>query len=407
MEGPASDASGRLAPPPSALRVFCVCLGLGLRAFGGPAAHLGYFRQTFVSRLKWLEEGAFAQLVALCSVLPGLTSSQVSFAIGLSQAGFAGGLGAFIGFSLPSVMMMFAAASGLELVPATLRAPIIHGLILVSVPVIAQAVWGMAARLCSRLTGMAIALLTAAGLLLADQPWLGPACILAAGLAGARLIPAAAPSGRLPGAWVSQGAGRACLSLFLLLLAGLPLAAWLAPSPIVLLADGFYRSGALVFGGGHVILPLLEQETVGRGWLEAERFLAGYGAAQALPGPLGAFSMYLGAASDTGLPGILAGLISVAGLFAPGFLLVAGVLPVWSRLSEQSWMPGFAAGAGAAVTGLLAAALWRPVITTAVVSPADAAIACAGFLALQLRAPVWLTLVLTALAGAGVSAAGL
>jgi chromate transporter len=404
MDAKPSPQTDGPSPRRSVWQVFAVFLGLGLTSFGGPIAHLGYFREAFVSRLKWLDERAYAELVALCQILPGPASSQVGFAIGLTQAGYGGAMAAFIGFTLPSSLLMFGAAWGLGYLPADIRAPLFHGLVLVAAPVVAHAVIGMAMRLCNQPLTAAIGVVTAAVLIAFDQTWLPPALILAGGLAGMAFLTSTAPQGAMVRAPVTKSAGIACLAAFAILLVGLPVLSALIPSAALAVTDGFFRTGALVFGGGHVILPLLESETVERGWLGAEPFLAGYGAAQALPGPLTAFAAYLGAASDTGLPGIAAGLIALAAIFAPGFLLVAGVMPFWNGLSGQRWMPGLAAGAGAAVVGVLAAALWRPVISSAILSPLDAAIAAAGLLALMLRAPVWLVVLGVALAGAYSSA---
>lgn len=388
----------------SVWRVFAVFLGLGLTSFGGPIAHLGYFREAFVSRLKWLDERAYAELVALCQILPGPASSQVGFAIGLTQAGYGGALAAFLGFTLPSAILMFGAAWGLGYLPADIRAPLFHGLILVAVPIVAHAVIGMAMRLCNEPLTAAVGAATAVAIIAFDQPWLPPLLIVAGGLAGIGLLAPVASQGATLHAPVTKSAGIACLAAFFILLLGLPLLSTVFPSGTLAVMDAFYRTGALVFGGGHVILPLLETETVARSWLDPEAFLAGYGAAQALPGPLTSFATYLGAASDTGLPPLAAALIATLAIFAPGFLLVAGVMPFWNGLARRRWMPGLAAGAGAAVVGVLAAALWRPVISSAILSPMDAAIAGAGLLALLLRAPVWLVVLGVALAGAYSSA---
>lgn len=399
MVGPTA-AHVQTPPRRTALQVFLVFLQLGLTSFGGPIAHLGYMREAFVVRRRWLDDAAYAALVALCQILPGPASSQVGFAIGLREAGLKGALAAFAGFTLPSALLMFAAAYGLGAVPQSVRAPLFHGLVLVAAPVVALAVIGMAQRLCSRPSTAAIGLAALATLLLASHPWLSPLVILAGAVLGAAFLGGGQAPARIDAIPVSFRAGAACLAAFLILLVGLPVLALLVPAPGVRLADGFYRSGALVFGGGHIILPLLEAETVGRGWMQAEPFLAGYGAAQALPGPLTAFAAYLGAAADTGLAPAVASLIALAAIFAPGFLLVAGVLPVWNALAGRRWMSGLAAGAGAAVVGVLAAALWRPVLTSALLSPLDAVIALAGLLALMSRVPVWI--VVAAVAAFGV-----
>ncbi len=400
---PVRDA-GALLERRSAWLIFRVFLRLGLTSFGGPIAHLAYFREALVVRRKWLDEQTYAALVGLCQILPGPASSQVGFAIGLRQGGMAGALAAFAGFTLPSAMLMFGAAWGLAWLPAEVRAPLFHGLVLVAVPVVAHAVIGMAQRLCNRLLTAGIALGAAASLIAFDMPWLAPALILAGGLLGIGLLREAGAAGEIGPAPLSKSAGVACLVAFIVLLLGLPTMASLAPVPALQLAEGFYRTGALVFGGGHVILPLLETETVARGWIAPETFLAGYGAAQALPGPLTAFAAYLGAAAYTGLDPVVASLITLAAIFAPGFLLVAGVMPFWNDVAGRRWMAGLAAGSGAAVVGVLTAALWRPVISSAVLGPADAAIALAGLAALMLRTPIWIVVFAIVAAGAYSSA---
>jgi chromate transporter len=404
MTQPAATDNAKADPRRPVLHVFGVFLLLGLTSFGGPIAHLGYFREAFVVRRRWLSEAAYADLVALCQILPGPASSQVGFAIGLRAAGLAGALAAFVGFTLPSALLMIAAAAGLGFLPDTVKAPLFHGLVLVAVPVVAHAVIGMAMRLCTTVITAGIGIAACALLLAFTQPWLQPAIILAGGAAGIVLIQRNASAPTPSPSFQSRRGGIISLMLFACLLFGLPAITALSQTPGLTLADGFYRSGALVFGGGHVILPLLEAETVGRGWLGADVFLAGYGAAQALPGPLTAFAAYLGAAGDTGLPALAASLIALVAIFAPGFLLVLGILPFWSSLSTQPWMASLAAGAGAAVVGVLGAALWQPVITAAILSPADALIAAAGLAALYARAPVWL--VVASVAAAGYVSAG-
>jgi chromate transporter len=404
MDAPAATDRTDKVPRRSAFHVFRVFLFLGLTSFGGPIAHLGYFRDAFVARRRWLDDVAYAELVALCQILPGPASSQVGFAIGLREAGLSGALAAFLGFTLPSALLMLLAAFGLGLLPETIRAPLFHGLILVAVPVVAHAVIGMAMKLCNRPDTGAIGVAALGVLLAIDQPWLQPAVILAGGLAGVALIRSAPRANSELVINVTRRLALACLALFAVLLIALPVVAGLTGSTAFGFADGVYRSGAMVFGGGHVILPLLESETVGRGLLDSETFLAGYGAAQALPGPLSAFAGFLGAASATGLQPLLAGLIALAAIFAPGFLLLVGVLPFWTALSSRHWMAGLSAGAGAAVVGVLAAALWRPVITSAIATPADALIAAAGLAALFGRIPVWLVVLGVGLAGAYSSA---
>ena len=402
-EKPVHDGDGS-SQRRSARLIFLVFLRLGLTSFGGPIAHLAYFREAFVVRRKWLDERSYAALVGLCQILPGPASSQVGFAIGLREGGIGGAMAAFAGFTLPSALLMFGAAWGLALLPAQMRAPVFHGLVLVAVPIVAHAVIGMALRLCRGWLTGGIAIVAAAVLILVEQPWLAPLLILAGGLAGIALMRSADTPGSLGSTQLSRRVGAACLAAFFVLLLGLPALTAFFPAPALQVAEGFYRSGALVFGGGHVILPLLESETVARGWIAAEPFLAGYGAAQALPGPLTAFAVYLGAASSTGLDPAAASVIALMSIFAPGFLLVLGVMPFWHDLAGRRWMAGLAAGSGAAVVGVLAAALWRPVISSAVLGPADTVIALAGLAALLGRMPVWLVVLGVAAAGAYSSA---
>ncbi|HOZ28976.1 MAG TPA: chromate efflux transporter [Hyphomonadaceae bacterium] len=383
----------------SPLAVLLAFLQLGLTSFGGPVAHIGYFRHAFVVRRAWLTEQEFADLVALGQFLPGPASSQVGFAIGLREAGLAGGIAAFVGFTAPSAILMLAAAAGLGLLPDGVRAAVFHGLVLVAVPTVAHAVTGMARSLCNTITTAIMAIVSASMLLLVSQVWAQPAVIAAGALAGLMLIrgkspPQEARAIRVPGTAI------ACLAAFAALLVALPLAAQLTGSPTLLVADAFYRSGALVFGGGHVVLPLLEAETVGRHWLDTETFLSGYGAAQALPGPLFSFAAYLGATADTGLGPMAGGLIALVAIFLPGLLVMAGALPMWGAIRSRAWATGMMRGASAAVVGVLAAALYTPVLTSGVRSPLDAAIAGVGFVALMARAPPWLVVVGVALAGA-------
>ena len=312
MEPPAATPSTDEGVRRPVSSIFWIFLKLGLTSFGGPIAHLGYFREAFVVRRRWLDDAAYAELVALCQILPGPASSQVGFAIGLRAAGIAGAMAAFLGFTLPSAALMLAAAFGLALLPEAIRAPLFHGLILVAVPIVAHAVIGMAMKLCTRPLTAAIGVTALVVLLASQQPWLQPMMILAGGVAGMALIKAPARTHAALVANVPPRLAVACLAAFAALLVGLPLLAASTGSTALAFVDGVYRSGALVFGGGHVILPLLEAETVGRGALAADTFLAGYGAAQALPGPLSAFAGFLGAAADTGLPPLLAGIIALA-----------------------------------------------------------------------------------------------
>ena len=383
----------------SALTVFSVFLGLGLTSFGGPVAHLGYFRRELVERRRWLTEAAYAELVALCQFLPGPASSQTGFAIGLRMAGVPGALAAFIGFTLPSALLMLAAAYSLALASHTWFGPIVHGLKLVAVSVVAHAVVTMARTHCRSLARATLAILALIILLLSPHPLATPAIILIAGLTG--LIIAPRTTAPAPAAPSSSGLRTPLIviGIFAALLIGLPLLRQFAPTPLIAAADSFYRAGALVFGGGHVVLPLLQSETAQT--ISPETFLAGYGAAQALPGPLFSFAAYLGALLNGASPNLIIAAIALVMIFLPGFLLVAAALPLWSRFSRHSRATGFVLAVNAAVVGVLAAALWRPVITSAISAPIDAAIAAAGFLALlHPRTPVIAVVAAVTLAGA-------
>lgn len=381
--------------------IFAIFLRLGLTSFGGPVAHIGYLRTEFVTRRRWMGETAYADLVALAQFMPGPASSQTGFAIGVLRGGLAGGLAAWLGFTLPSAIVMLLAAYGVELAAGGIGAGIVHGLKLVAVAVVAQAVWGMAGSLCPDRTRASIAVSAAVLLLLLPSAGTQIAVILAGAAAGAALCRDAAPAkaGTL-GLNVTPGAGLAALGLFAALLAGLPLLAaggphWLA------LAEACYRAGALVFGGGHVVLPLLERAFVPSGWISAADFLAGYGVAQAVPGPLFTFAAFLGAAQGlppTGLGGAAVALVAV---FLPGLLLMYGMLPFWDGFRARPSAQAVLRGVNAAVVGILLAALYDPIWTTAVRGPADFAIALAAFTGLVVwKAPVVAIVAATAAAGA-------
>ena len=393
---------------PDAGTVFAVFLRLGLTSFGGPVAHLGYFRDEFVTRRRWLNERSYADLVALCQFLPGPASSQVGMAIGLSRAGFAGALAAWTGFTLPSALALVLLAQGLSAWSGGLPAGVLHGLKVVAVAVVAQALWGMGRSLCTDTLRRSIAVLCACAALLwpgagVQAGMMGVAAL--AGLMGLRPVPGAAHEALpLP---VSRRAGAALLALFALLLAGLPLAVrWWPGQPLALL-DAFYRAGALVFGGGHVVLPLLQAEVVPRGWVGNDAFLAGYGATQAVPGPLFAFSAFLGASMATEADRWLDALICLLAIFLPSFLLVAGALPFWEPLRRSQRAQAALAGVNAAVVGLLAAAFYQPVWTSAVFTPRDAVLALLAFAALAYwKLPPWAVVLGSGLAGWALAVAG-
>lgn len=379
----------------SVAEVFLAFLRLGLTSFGGPVAHLGYFRADLAQRRRWISEEGFADLVALCQFLPGPASSQVGFALGLMRAGPLGGLAAWAGFTLPSAILLVAFARGASFFAADSGQAVLHGLKLAAVAVVAQAVWGMARSLAPDRPRAAIAL-AAGGLMAAGGPaFLQIAAIALGAAAGLVLCRAAGPvpTGHLPQP-IGRAAGIACLAVFTaLLLAALSgMGGGLWP-----LFAAFYRSGALVFGGGHVVLPLLQASVVAPGWVSPGDFLSGYGAAQAVPGPLFTFAAYLGAVAAPGLAGPL---MALAGIFLPGLLLVAGVLPFWDGLRRRPAAQAAMRGANAAVVGILAAALYDPVWTSAVHRPVDVALAVAGFAALVSgKVPPWAVVALSALAG--------
>lgn len=390
----------------SAAAVFLAFLQLGLTAFGGPVAHLGYFREAFVVRRRWLDEHAYADLVALCQFLPGPASSQVGIGIGLAKAGLMGAAAAWIGFTLPSAVAMAALGIGIAAFGDALPAGALHGLKVAAVAVVAQAVWGMARSLCPDPARASLAVLAACAVLAAPTPAAQVLVIGAGGLAGLAVLRGEddAPHAAL-GIAVGKPLAVAALLLFALLLVGLPLAVAAAPSQTLALIDGFYRAGSLVFGGGHVVLPLLQSQVVPPGWVSGDVFLAGYGAAQAVPGPLFTFAAYLGAAMVPPPNGWAGAAICLAAVFAPSFLLVIGVLPFWDALRRLRRVRQAMRGVNAAVVGLLLAALYTPVATGAILSPRDFALALAAFALLTFwKAPPWLVVILAAAGGSGLAA---
>lgn len=377
--------------------VFLVFLRLGLTSFGGPIAHLGYFRDEFVVRRRWLSERSYADVVALCQFLPGPSSSQVGIALGLTRAGYGGAFAAWLGFTLPSAIALILFAS-LLLHQGDLSAGMLQGLKIAAVAVVAQAVWGMARSLCPdrlRVTIMAFAAIT---VLLLAGIWIPLLVLVMAGFVGVALLkPTIGLEQDALSVPVSRRSGTLALGVFFALLIGLPLLAALMPSQLLSLVDSFYRVGSLVFGGGHVVLPLLQTETVDAGLVGVDMFLAGYGATQAVPGPLFTFAAFLGAAMDTGLPGWLNGLLCLVVIFLPSFLLVIGILPFWDQLRRNLRMQAALAGVNAAVVGLLLAALYQPMWTTAIRGPGDFALALAALVALAFwKVPPWLVVAATA-----------
>lgn len=386
--------------------VFWAFLRLGLTSFGGPIAHLGYFREELVVRRRWLNDDDYADLVALCQFLPGPASSQVGFALGMIRAGWAGALAAFLAFTMPSAMILLIFAATATALKGPLAGGAVQGLKIVAVAIVAQAVIGMARHLCPDRTRATIAIGAVA--MLALLPGV-------AGMMGAIVIGALAglvfcrdtprPSGRQMAQPVSQQSGIAALILFAALLILLPLlATWFQAAEVF---DGFYRTGALVFGGGHVVLPLLDAQMVQTGWVTQDAFVAGYGMAQAVPGPLFSFAAYLGAVMTPQPNGLVGAVLALLAIFLPGFLLLIGVLPFWGRFRTALWAQSLMQGANAAVVGILGAALYSPVFTVAIHDMRDLTIALAGFVALMVwrLAPI-LVVIMSALLGMALTLIG-
>jgi len=385
----------------STREVLGVFAKLGVTAFGGPIAHLGYFRNELIQRRRWLDDNEYGDLVALSQFLPGPASSQVGFGLGLFRAGPAGAIAAFLSFTLPSAALMVAFAYGAPLFEGIVGGGILTGLKIVAVAIVAQAVLGMARTLTPDRVRAAIAALAATcALLLAGSVGQIGAIVIGAiaGLIFCRsaLAPATAMI-RFP---VARTAGVICLVLFVLLLVGLPVLAATTQWGAVQLFDAFYRAGALVFGGGHVVLPLLQAGVVDTGWISPDQFLAGYGAAQAVPGPLFTFAAYLGTLSTVGPGGIAVAAIALAGVFLPGLLPLTGVLPFWNAFRSRPWAQALMRGANAAVVGILAAALYDPVFTTAITGPEPFVLALICFvLLITWRAPAWTVVIVGAAGG--------
>jgi chromate transporter len=374
-----------------------VFLRLGLTSFGGPIAHLGYYRAEFVERRRWLGEEAFADLVALCQMLPGPASSQVSFAVGLSRGGLLGGVAAWLGFTLPSAVAMVLFAQGAGALTGPLSTGMLHGLQVVAVAVVAQAVWSMARSLSPDRPRATIAVIATLIVTAAPTAIGQIVAILTGAVAGAWLCrgAAAAVPARMS-VTIPRPLAVAALALFVLLLTGLPVAAAWSAAPLLAVTEAFYRAGALVFGGGHVVLPLLHASVVGPGWVSEDAFLSGYGAAQAVPGPLFTFAAYLGAMMGGWA---VAGLCLVV-IFLPGLLLVIGVLPFWASLGRGAVTQAALRGVNAAVVGVLLAALYDPVWTKGIGGPGDFALALVAFTLLMIwKAPPWLAVLVSAAGG--------
>ncbi len=380
-----------------------VFLRLGCVSFGGPIAHLGYFRAELVEKRRWLDDAHYGDLVALCQFLPGPASSQVVFALGMQRAGLLGALVASACFTLPSALLMIGLAYGVARASDLSRAGWLHGLKLAAVAVVAQAVWGMGKKLCAVRARISLCIGAAAALLTMPGAVAQLGVIALGGLVGWRLYRDAIAVGAAPEPTTmarGQVAAATALVAFFALLVALPALASATSSHQLAVFDSFYRSGSLVFGGGHVVLPLLRAEIVPRGWLTDGQFLAGYGAAQALPGPMFAFSAYLGAAMSPGPTSWLNGLWCLLGIFLPAWLLIGGALPFWQRLRAKRWAQAALAGANAAVVGVLLAALYDPVFTQSVRGPRDVVAALVAFALLeQWKVAPWLVVAASAAAG--------
>ena len=375
--------------------VFLIFLRLGLTSFGGPVAHLGYFRDEFVTRRQWLSERSYADLIALCQFLPGPASSQVGMALGLSRAGYSGVLAAWAGFTLPSALLLILFALGIAQYGDALSSGALHGLKIVAVAIVAQAIWGMARNLCPDPLRVSIMAISVCVVLFFPFAWGQVGVIIAAAIAGLLLFrPSPDPTHESLPITVSRRAGTIWLALFCVLLVGLPILTNALPGQTLTMIDAFYRAGSLVFGGGHVVLPLLQAEVVPPGWVSNDAFLAGYGAAQAVPGPLFTFAAFLGASFSGSPSGWIGGGIALLAIFVPSFLLVAGALPFWEQLRRSARTQAALMGVNAAVVGLLVAALYSPVWTSAILAPQDFALALIALVALIFwKLPPWLVVI--------------
>ena len=401
MATAANGAAGDRPRAGSPLEVFCAFLKLGVSSFGGPIAHIGYFREEFVVRRGWLSEQTFVDLVALCQFLPGPASSQTGFSIGLIRAGFGGALAAWAGFTLPSAILMVLFAYGAGALSGTAGAGLLHGLQLVAVAIVAQAIFGMARSLCPDRERASIATLSALIILFSTSSLAQIGSIVLGGLLGLWLCRDAPPMSdghiAIP---VSRRTGLAALAAFFILLVGLPIAQKFSAASGLALFDAFYRSGALVFGGGHVVLPLLREAFVGPGWVSDDTFLAGYGAAQAVPGPLFTFAAYLGAVAGPAPHGVAGAALGLFGIFLSGVLILLGALPFWDDFRKHVVAQAAMRGVNASVVGLLGAALYNPLWTSSVKTPGDFALALVGFILLTVwRLPPLAVVIVSALGG--------
>tara|TARA_A100001037_G_scaffold202366_1_gene180868 strand:+ start:2088 stop:3320 length:1233 start_codon:yes stop_codon:yes gene_type:complete len=389
---------------PGLIQLFLAFLWLGATAFGGPVAHFGYFRTEFVDRRRWIDERGFADLISLCQFLPGPASSQTGIAIGMIHRGWLGGIAAWLGFTTPGAIIMITLGFGLSLAQTSAGQGVVHGLKLAAVAVVANALWGMARSACGTPVKVSFAAIACVAILFVGNAWLQILVIAAAAIAGAAMLkdePIA--TGEAPSTSGSRAGAIVHFAMFLALLLGLPLAAQTIASGNLEAFSGFYRVGSLVFGGGHVVLPLLEAEVVPTGWTSTDAFLAGYGAAQAIPGPMFALTGYLGNVIDPGsgyLGGWTGGLLAIVAVFLPSFLLLGATLPYWDALRSRARIRSALGGVNAAVVGLLLAVLFTPVWTSSVRDSSDfAVVVVAAVLLAVWRLPPWLVVILAAVAG--------
>ena len=401
-----SNVTGTSDPVPargSFLEVLGVFARLGLTSFGGPIAHLGYFRQEIVVRRKWLDEASYADLIALCQFLPGPSSSQTGIALGISRAGLWGGLAAWLGFTLPSAILLTLFAYATSFLHGATTTGLLNGLLVVAVAVVAQAVWGMATTLCPDRPRATMAIVSAIAILLWPIAIVQITIIVLAGLIGWRLLRKTQQEApiSLP-ITISRRLAISCWIVFFALLLGLPILRQVTQNQSIALFDTFFRVGSLVFGGGHVVLPLLQREVVPAGWVTNDQFITGYAAAQAVPGPLFTFSAYLGAVSKPAPNGWLGALIALVAIFLPSFFFVIGILPFWNALRTKVSFQAALRGVNAAVVGILLAALYQPIWTSAIHAPIDFALALLDFGLLVLwKWPPWLVVLLSAAIGVG------
>lgn len=388
-------------PDSRLFEVFLTFLRLGLTSFGGPVAHMGYFREEFVNRRGWLSEHRFTDLVALCQFLPGPSSSQVGIALGFLRAGYAGAFWAWAGFTLPSALLLTLCALGITSYGTAVPAGLLHGFKLVAVAVVAQAVWGMAKTLCTDRPRVTMTAVSACCVLIWPGAWGQIGVIAAAAIVGLFILkaPSQTPLDHQEVA-IGRGMGILMFALFAGLLLGLPLVLELVPNRVLAEINVFFRAGSLVFGGGHVMLPLLQASVVPSGWLSNDTFLAGYGISQAVPGPLSTFATFLGASMVSAPNGWSGAAICLLAIFAPSFLLVFGALPFWDQIRRNARMQSALSGVNAAVVGVLLAALYQPVWTSAIFKPSDFGLALVAFVALSFwKVPAWVIVLISGITG--------